>query len=455
MALEAPRAAEGPSIPEGGSRVSINGSRAAMTIRERGRILSLSERVDPGHTALVVIDVQNDFCHPNGITGRQGNDLAVMESMAARIRDVLVETRRLGLLTVFVRGHEDARYLHDPMAETYLRRDLAEGLVQKGSWAADWFGDIKPISAANEIDFIKHRFSAFADSPLDLYLRSNGIQTIVFTGVVTSGCVDCSVRDGYSLGYHCVVLADAVADSSLERHEASLRKLAQAFGTVTQSKDILEAWRGRNAPSRNWTDATKRSTTPTTLADQFSPSRTAVLLMGNAPDGRTDRKPHAELDRLAAAARRAGVFIVHVVPDRHPLSRSGAALEREGLRSLPATGEAMGTPVVRPQPLEEIVNSHRYGAFTGTRLDSLLRANQVRSVVIAGAGLATAIETTAREASDRDLQVTVVRDAIIDSDATGEQAQHSLSIIGQHFGRVASANEIVDVWHGEKVAGPI
>src|SRR5712692_776288 len=161
-----------------------------MSIERKGRLLEFTDRVDPAKTALVVIDVQNDFCDPAGAFGRLGHDVSMMPAMAGRVRELIGAARALGVLTIFVRGTYDEVVLSRPLAESYLRRGFTDGMCLEGSWGADWYGDVRPYGGGNEVVLTKHCFSPFWGTAIDLYLRSNGIETVVVTGVVTSGCVE-------------------------------------------------------------------------------------------------------------------------------------------------------------------------------------------------------------------------------------------------------------------------
>jgi nicotinamidase-related amidase len=84
----------------------------------------LVERVDPGGTALLVVDVQNDFCHADGLFGRRGYDLSAMSSMARRLRRLVNAARHSDVLVAFVRATYDEAVLGDPIAENYRQRQL-------------------------------------------------------------------------------------------------------------------------------------------------------------------------------------------------------------------------------------------------------------------------------------------------------------------------------------------
>src|SRR5688500_18734108 len=113
-------------------------------ITEKGRLLAYDERLDPAHTALVLIDIQNDFCHPEGVFGKQGHDLSIMQPMAQRTRVLLDAARRKGMLIVFVRATYDGEVLSGPLAETYHRRGFVESQCPEGSFGAGWYGGLAP-----------------------------------------------------------------------------------------------------------------------------------------------------------------------------------------------------------------------------------------------------------------------------------------------------------------------
>ncbi len=86
----------------------MSASDTAGFIPRKGRILPLSERVDPSSTALVVVDVQNDFCDPDGAFGKLGNDVSMMPAMAANLQQLIEAARRRSMLIIWVRATYDA-----------------------------------------------------------------------------------------------------------------------------------------------------------------------------------------------------------------------------------------------------------------------------------------------------------------------------------------------------------
>ena len=217
----------------------------------------LEDQVDPAHTALVVVDMQNDFVHPDGWVAQQQMggylDSSGVASAVARTGELLDAARRADLLVVHIRMIGDLAYLSPAMVAQYRRMqgEGRPGCVLQGTWGADVHDSLRPDPARGEVVVDKHRYSAFAGTRLDLVLRSHGIATVVMTGVATSGCVESTTRDAFFADYHTVTAEDCVADYDAERHRASLRKMDISFGYVVPSPEIAGVWavRGPRRPS--------------------------------------------------------------------------------------------------------------------------------------------------------------------------------------------------------------
>ena len=174
-----------------------------MRMRHQPDGLDLTAHLDPNRTALLVIDVQNDFCHPGGVFGRAGFDLSTMPEMAATLQGLLVETRRLQLFTVFIRATYDDVVLSPNLADIYHRRGFTNSLCLEGSWGAEWYGEVQPNSAPYEVVLTKHRYSAF-DHLIAIYRMK--FDDLHFLVGKTSGFVE-------NLRWYAY-LADIVKDTS-------------------------------------------------------------------------------------------------------------------------------------------------------------------------------------------------------------------------------------------------
>ncbi|HEX7094258.1 MAG TPA: cysteine hydrolase [Acidimicrobiales bacterium] len=207
-----------------------------------------TDQIDPAHTALVMIDLQNDFAHPDGWVAKQQvpgflGDSGI-KSALERARELLDAARAADVLRVFVRMIGDDRYLSGPLRALYRRNHGHERspCVAEGTWGAEWCDGLGPDGSDRELRVDKHRYSAFIGTRLDLLLRSHGVQTVVVCGVATSGCVESTIRDAFMLDYYVVVPADACGDYEQARHDASLSKVGLSFGEVVDVDRIASRW---------------------------------------------------------------------------------------------------------------------------------------------------------------------------------------------------------------------
>lgn len=209
---------------------------------------SWQEQADPGHTALVLVDLQNDFVHHDGWVAEQQipgflGDTGI-DTVLNRSAELLGAARDAGVPVVYARMIGDEKYLAPPMRAQYQRNHghARPTCVQEGTWGADFYGDLRPNGQGVEFLIDKHRYSAFIGTRLDQVLRSNEIKTVVVSGVATSGCVESTIRDAFMLDYYVVIASNACGDYDHDRHRATLTKMDLSFGTVVSVDDIASAW---------------------------------------------------------------------------------------------------------------------------------------------------------------------------------------------------------------------
>jgi nicotinamidase-related amidase len=400
-------------------------------VARKGRILSLEERLDPATTALVLIDLQNEFCHAEGAFARLGHDVSAMPAVAERTRRLLAAAREKNMVVLFVRATYDGEVLSGPLAETYNRRHFTNSQCLEGSWDADWYAGLAPREGAtSEITIVKHRFSAFWGTEIDLVLRANNIRSLVFTGVVTSGCVESTLRDAFFRDYYVVCAEDCVAEASPERHNASLTKMRQAFGEVLKAEEIAALW-SKAAPANGISMEAKAQRVLWDLGERIDPAHTALVLidlqndfchpdgvMGRAgEDLAMMREAVRGSTRLLDWARGVGLRVIHVRAEYSEQDASDVSLFASRNASgtaccRPGTWGAAVVDELVPHDGEWSVIKHRFSAFVDTRLDLLLRANGIRTIVVGGVATQCCVESTVRDASLRDYYVVVVKDAV-------------------------------------------
>jgi ureidoacrylate peracid hydrolase len=229
----------------------------AVQLSHRKPLATLREKVEPSHTALVIVDVQNDFCAEGGMMSKEGLDLGTVQAMAARLPPLIASARSAGALVVFVRnvystlpdsasGHNRPAniYLSDCWLEqaartrngSYTRR----AVCALNSWEGDFFGALRPLPG--EPIITKHRYSAFHNTDLDTVLRSHGIRTLVLAGVATNVCVETTAREGFVRDYYIVFLSDGTATYSAADQEATLRNIDRYFGQVVSITEVANSW---------------------------------------------------------------------------------------------------------------------------------------------------------------------------------------------------------------------
>jgi ureidoacrylate peracid hydrolase len=398
---------------------------------EKNRVLSFDERVDPESTALVVIDVQNDFALPQGVCSQVGDDISPVAPMVARLKALIESARSAGVLIVFVRTIYDEPVLSPALAEQYLRRGYPNSICLTGTPGAEFYGGIGPQDAPNEILVTKHRYSAFWGSSIDRVLRTNGIRTVVLTGIATEVCVESTARDAFFRDYQVVVPEDCVGCYSEDRQNAALVVIARSFGVVTASRDVAAVWRRLGNGARNWQPDMRAQRALTTLESRLRPVHTAIVLLNLQPEFYGTGAQHSAAT-LLENARGAGCLIIHASAAANP-ERGG-----EGAPSLAG---------FEPRDAEQIVTCYRSSAFADTQLDVLLRSNCIRSVVFAGATTNVAVETTVREASDRDYHAIVAEDCVAALDSEADLHNASLTNISRYFGTVVGSDRIAPHWH--------
>ena len=215
----------------------------------------LHELVDPRHTALLVVDMQRDFCTPGGAFDRLGIDISMYPAMVPRLVSLVDGARSAGVQIIYVlmtvlpgRASESPAQIRFNM-----RMQVGHARGDALSYTADGSEGQRVIPELEVLDgdlvVKKYRSSGFMGTNLDLLLRSNGIQTVVVTGCTTEGCVESTARDAMFGDYYVVLAEDCVASDDREQHEASMLLMRHRFD-IAGSGEILGHW-SRTTASAN------------------------------------------------------------------------------------------------------------------------------------------------------------------------------------------------------------
>jgi ureidoacrylate peracid hydrolase len=194
-------------------------------------------------TALLTIDLQNDFLHPEGAYGRAGQTAAAIAALPQRIaplRDALVAAGGTYISAQFtlVPGRGGAPLIAEHLKR--LRPFLTKGDFAPGGFGHDLVGALKPADFTIE----KVAYSAFYQTRLEYILRAMKIETLIVGGIVTNGGVASTLRDAHLRDIHTVMLSDGCAAFKNDVHEATMLSL----GTVTRILTCAQATADIGAP---------------------------------------------------------------------------------------------------------------------------------------------------------------------------------------------------------------
>lgn len=165
--------------------------------------------IDPTTAALVIVDMQNDFCHPDGYYARAGRDISALAGAVAPVATLLARARGAGLTIVFTRlVHDEARGAMEERHQIKPRRWTAHGKrLTPGSWGADVIDALRP--RAGELIIDKLGYSAFDDTSLEHDLHQHGVKTVLLAGVVTYACVLATGFAAFDRGFDVLLVRDA------------------------------------------------------------------------------------------------------------------------------------------------------------------------------------------------------------------------------------------------------
>jgi ureidoacrylate peracid hydrolase len=227
----------------------------ARTVEIRTRSSSLQLRTD--RTAVVVIDMQNDFASPGGMFDRAGIDLHGIQAIVAPTAAVLDAGRSQGMLVVYLKmGFWPDLSDCAPTSPTWLKHapfgvgnptvgpDGEPGrMLIRDTWSTNIVDQLRPHDG--DIVLYKNRYSGFYGTDLDQQLKALDIDTLIVVGATTSVCVESTVRDATFRDYRCLVVEDCTAEpigatEMRTNHEASLAVLELLFAWITDSAAVLQ-----------------------------------------------------------------------------------------------------------------------------------------------------------------------------------------------------------------------
>lgn len=206
-------------------------------------LLDMAERFDARHTALVIVDMQKDFCIAGYGAERAGRDLSAAQRAVPALQTLLAAARAAGAMVAHVgfstlpdHGSDSGPWL----AQRRRSTASADNLCIAGTDGAAFIDELAPIAGEHIVH--KHRYSAFTGTDLDLLLRARGVRSLVLGGVSTNACIESTLRAAFELDYYICVPPEAVGSWSRPLHEATLANVDHRFGVTLPASDVAAIW---------------------------------------------------------------------------------------------------------------------------------------------------------------------------------------------------------------------
>ncbi len=197
-------------------------------------------------SALIIVDMQNDFVHPDGAFSHRAKenpeaeiDMEFLGSTVAPIKRLADAFREAGRPVVYIAHVVKPDY--SDAAFPYWRRPQPKGnrtFITEGTWGAEVIDELAPEEGEHLV--IKKGFGGFGNTRLDTILRNQDITTCVVTGVTTCVCVSTTIRGGVEHNYRMILAGDATAEVNKDAHAAELKTMARVFADVKTTDEVIE-----------------------------------------------------------------------------------------------------------------------------------------------------------------------------------------------------------------------
>ena len=202
---------------------------------------------DIDRSALVIVDMQNDFVHPEGGFAHRARenpeakiDLPFLMGTVPYAKRLADSFRRAGRPVVYIAhvlkpDYSDAQFPYWRATRGSLSGNRT--FITEGTWGAQIIDELKPLPGEHLV--VKKGFGGFSNTPLDTILRNLGVTTCVICGVTTCVCVSTTVRGGVEHNYRMILVSDAVAEVHRDTHEAELKTMARVFAEVKTTGEVI------------------------------------------------------------------------------------------------------------------------------------------------------------------------------------------------------------------------
>ncbi len=206
------------------------------------RVTQLTEQLEPARTALLMIDMQNDFAHDEGIfVTAWGKTNRWIKDLIPQCRQLLLAARAAGVVVVHLRVINDL--LRNPTSWHHFWGPPS--CVIEGTWGAEFVEELQP--AEEEIVITKYTYDGFHDTALDSLLKKLNVRTLVLAGADSDVCVRDTAGHGFALGYTPVFVRDALAADNELAHAGALQSFEEHYGLVVSTNEVVDVWRTKGS----------------------------------------------------------------------------------------------------------------------------------------------------------------------------------------------------------------
>ena len=205
------------------------------------------------NSALIIVDMQNDFVHPDGVFGLMAKqnperniDHEFLASPTPRIQALAAAYRDTGRPVIHI-AHVLAPDYSDA-AFPYWRHERSRNsqFIVEGSWGAEIIDELTPEEGEHLV--VKKGYGGFSNTPLDTILRNYGVTTCVVTGVTTCVCVSTTIRGGVENNYRMIIVEDGTAEVQRDAHAHELKTLNRVFADVKTANEVIDSLASSDMP---------------------------------------------------------------------------------------------------------------------------------------------------------------------------------------------------------------